>query len=198
MSKFIRKSRSEREQEIISAATKVFLRKGYRGTTMEDVIAETTLSKGGFYHYFKSTREIFFAIMDGYARAEVSHLKALESSCGSKDEFIDRVSAYLAQKVLSKSEERDIYLMGASETFYDPEYLEYLNKMEHRYVAELGGYCTKRFPDRAEEEITAKLELLSELLHALIISCHLFKKEGFYRENQKFVKKMFAGILAEM
>lgn len=198
MSKFIRKSRSEREKEIISAATRVFLRKGYRGTTMEDIVAETTLSKGGFYHYFKSTREIFFAIMEGYARAEVNHLKALESNCGPKDEFIDKIGEYLAQRLLDKFEEREVYLMGVSETFYDPEYLGYLDKMEHKYVAELGGYCTKRFPDRTEEEITEKLGLLSELFHALVISCHLFKREEFYRENQEFVKKMFVSILSDM
>ena len=44
------KSKSERKKEIMEAAKSVFLEKGFEKTTMEDIIAETSLSKGGFYH----------------------------------------------------------------------------------------------------------------------------------------------------
>ena len=40
MGRFIRKTREEREDEILSAAIKVFLEKGYRETTMEDIVIE--------------------------------------------------------------------------------------------------------------------------------------------------------------
>ncbi|WP_220607934.1 helix-turn-helix domain-containing protein [Methanobrevibacter oralis] len=36
----------------MNAALKVFLKKGYSNATMEDIINETSLSKGGFYYYF--------------------------------------------------------------------------------------------------------------------------------------------------
>ena len=195
MKKFTRKSRTERKKEILAAATNVFLQKGYRNTTMEDIIKETTLSKGGFYHYFKSTREIFLAIMEECAQENVYCLKALESSCQNKDEFINKLGEYLLQRLFDKSDERNIYLMGVSELFYDPEYLEYLDKIEQKHVKDLGRHWLQRFPDCTEEQITERLKLLSEVFHALVISCHLFKKEELHRKNQKYIKNIFLNIL---
>ncbi|MDO5714700.1 MAG: TetR/AcrR family transcriptional regulator, partial [Tissierellia bacterium] len=45
----------KRKREICMAAKKVFLEKGFKNTTMEDVIAEVGMSKGGVYYYYKST-----------------------------------------------------------------------------------------------------------------------------------------------
>ena len=49
-----RHTREERRNEILLGALEVFLQKGYRDTTMEDIIKNTSLSKGGFYHYYKN------------------------------------------------------------------------------------------------------------------------------------------------
>ena len=63
MAKFERKTKEERKTEIMDAAKKVFLSKGYRYATMEDIVAATSLSKGGVYQYYKSTKAIMFDIM---------------------------------------------------------------------------------------------------------------------------------------
>ena len=48
---------AERKKEIMDSAAKVIVAKGFGKTTMEDIIAGTTLSKGGVYHL------MFVAIM---------------------------------------------------------------------------------------------------------------------------------------
>jgi len=58
-----RKTREERLCEILEAGKKVFLKKGYENATMEDIIAETELSKGGFYYYYSDKKEIMIDIM---------------------------------------------------------------------------------------------------------------------------------------
>ena len=63
MGVYNRKTKEERLAEIHKAALELFLTKGYKNTTMEDIIANTSLSKGGFYHYYGSTKEILFALM---------------------------------------------------------------------------------------------------------------------------------------
>lgn len=44
----------EKKREIRKAAARKFLEKGFSATTMEDVIAESGLSVGGVYHYYKN------------------------------------------------------------------------------------------------------------------------------------------------
>lgn len=47
---------------IIEAALKLFSQKGYVETSMDDIVDEARVSKGGIYNYFKSKEEIFLEI----------------------------------------------------------------------------------------------------------------------------------------
>ena len=53
-----------RRNEICEAAKHCFLKKGFQSTTMEDVIKETGMSKGGVYRYYKSTIDMLYDIME--------------------------------------------------------------------------------------------------------------------------------------
>ncbi|RLD59508.1 MAG: hypothetical protein DRJ05_06310 [Bacteroidetes bacterium] len=51
---------------IVETAFKLFLTKGYRATSMSALVKESNLSKGAFYHYFKSKEELYNAVIDTY------------------------------------------------------------------------------------------------------------------------------------
>ncbi|MBC6464028.1 TetR/AcrR family transcriptional regulator [Actinomadura alba] len=52
-----------RRQQILEAARICFIRKGVHETSMQDVFAESGLSAGAVYRYFKSKNDIIVAIM---------------------------------------------------------------------------------------------------------------------------------------
>jgi AcrR family transcriptional regulator len=54
----------ERRQQIMDAALACFARKGYHKTTMDDIVAESGLSKGTLYWYFRSKDELFFSLVN--------------------------------------------------------------------------------------------------------------------------------------
>ena len=56
----------ERRQQIMGAALACFARKGYHKTTMDDIVAESKLSKGTLYWYFKSKDDLFISIIQSY------------------------------------------------------------------------------------------------------------------------------------
>jgi AcrR family transcriptional regulator len=53
---------AERKLQIFQAALSCFGRKGYHRTTMDDIAAESGMSKGALYWYFSSKRELFLAL----------------------------------------------------------------------------------------------------------------------------------------
>ena len=53
---------AERKQQIFDAALACFSRNGYYQTTMDDIVAESGLSKGALYWYFDSKKEIFLGL----------------------------------------------------------------------------------------------------------------------------------------
>ena len=57
------KQKEIRVQEIQSAAKKVFLKNGFKSTTMESIAREAGISKGTIYLYFKNKEEVYIALM---------------------------------------------------------------------------------------------------------------------------------------
>jgi len=49
---------------ILSVALKLFLQKNFKEVTMKEIVEETGLSKGAFYHYFESKEKLFHEIID--------------------------------------------------------------------------------------------------------------------------------------
>jgi len=54
-------------QRILDAAIRVFARKGYHDTRMDDIVAEAQVSKGGVYFHFPGKERLFLAIIDQFA-----------------------------------------------------------------------------------------------------------------------------------
>jgi len=55
---------SDKKNNILMAAVKVLTRKGYFSSTMDDIVAESKMSKGAIYHYYSSKKDVYLAVID--------------------------------------------------------------------------------------------------------------------------------------
>ena len=55
-----RKKSSGKQEEILDAAIRLFLEKGYNATTTNDVCREANITKPSLYYYFDSKRRLFY------------------------------------------------------------------------------------------------------------------------------------------
>ena len=53
-----------RRAEILEVAQRLFFQKGYRQTSVQDIIAEIGIAKGTFYHYFSSKQDLLDGMID--------------------------------------------------------------------------------------------------------------------------------------
>ena len=94
-------------RQIVAAATDVFSRKGYAGTTLDDITAAANLSKGAIYWYFESKAElfntilgerssVFLELLEDAAHAAPSPLAALEQMWLRWMEALETDRAYQA------------------------------------------------------------------------------------------------------
>ncbi len=67
-----RRSQSERSEKtthsILSAAMKLFAKRGFRAVTLEDVVQRTGLTRGALYHHFKNKEQLFVAVVESVER----------------------------------------------------------------------------------------------------------------------------------
>jgi AcrR family transcriptional regulator len=94
---------AERSTQIIEAALACFTRKGYNNTTMDDIVAESGLSKGSLYWYFKSKDELFeAAILSVFMNVGEQAFAALEGHATTADQLraIAQVTANVGRMLM--------------------------------------------------------------------------------------------------
>jgi TetR/AcrR family transcriptional repressor of nem operon len=52
-----------RKEQIVLNSLKLFSLKGYLSTSLDDILQNSQISKGGFYNYFKSKEDLFHAVL---------------------------------------------------------------------------------------------------------------------------------------
>jgi TetR/AcrR family transcriptional repressor of nem operon len=54
---------------ILAVSLRLFLQKNFKEVTMQEIVRETGMSKGAFYHYFESKEKLFHEIIDHFFSA---------------------------------------------------------------------------------------------------------------------------------
>lgn len=66
----------ETRTKIMESAIKLFSTHGFNKASVDDICEEAGISKGAFYHHFKSKQELFLALLDGWLQAIDSAIEA--------------------------------------------------------------------------------------------------------------------------
>jgi len=206
MPKFERKTKEERCREIREAAKKVFFKKGYRNTTMEDIVAATSLSKGGVYQYYKSTKAVMFDIMQSgnffrHSRTQEIIKEGLEA----QTDIFEIITRVLEAKLFDRVREKKLYLMFLSEMPYDKETEALHRKLEKQSFElalsafEENSETVPQLRQMAKKFLYADMLLYSRMFIGIIMSYELFSDKKVFDSKRKeihalfyaFVKKMF-------
>ena len=60
---------------IMDAAEELILERGFAGTTIDDILEVTGVTKGAFFHHFASKRDLAHALIKRYASLDLDHLE---------------------------------------------------------------------------------------------------------------------------
>jgi len=91
-----------RKTHILKAALTCFSSKGYYQSTMDDIVREAGLSKGGVYVHFSSKRELFLALFD-WATDEMGILQSLTTTGATAHEKLVNALAGMITSVTSST-----------------------------------------------------------------------------------------------
>lgn len=177
---------AERKKEIMDSAAKVIVAKGFGKTTMEDIIAGTTLSKGGVYHYYKSVNEIFKDIMicgiDYRNKIIKEHLTECEK--GNEDKFMAK---QLVDKIIDDNPFILLYIEFLIEKKRNPELMSIMVELQEHtrekfktVMSEVQGWlCDSNL-----------FQLISDFISALIIASDVLEARESFKKNRHILEKM--------
>lgn len=91
----------ERKAQIYQAALACFDRKGYHLTTMDDIAAESGLSKGTLYWYFKGKKELFLALFQAIMAEMGAAWQAIvgDETASASDKLLASLSLFRSELV---------------------------------------------------------------------------------------------------
>jgi len=104
---------------ILDVAFELFLKHGYKGTSMDAIAQAAGVTKPVIYACFDSKAELFGALLDREEQRMLEHFgAALQTSAGSRD-LKDMLSAGFTAMLLAVSDTPEVYriaLLGAGDT----------------------------------------------------------------------------------
>ena len=187
-----RLSFDERKQQIKRVAARIFTEKGFDNTTMEDLVKETGLSKGGLYHYYKNTASVLYDIMiDGIIYRNTIIAQSIASG---KTWTVEFLAAEMAKKAVDTNE-----LM--------PVYVELLlakkrNSQLEEVYKELERTTFEMFKAQNIEAETLNIApnhiaFMVFFVNAIILSANVLKAHELVHANQDLIKDIVLRILEQ-
>jgi len=113
-----------RKEQILDAALRVIVRKGYDNSRMDDIVETSGLSKGAIYWYYKSKKEIYLSLVNYWVSrysTPLNHIVENDKSASGQlqDLFQFFITQYEQDPNLFKAMVEFWALSGRDQDFHD-------------------------------------------------------------------------------
>jgi AcrR family transcriptional regulator len=165
-----REHHDEQKKLIIETSMKLLSEKGITKTSMNDIIRESGLSKGGVYHYFSSKNELLIEVwnyfFELYAYSNISRLQ--------NDQELQKKPAVEQIDILIQYHETMLDSMGKDLSLMMDLFIEAIHNAELRKVFNqqylIVSGITKALIDTAQKQGDIKPEIDSEVLSTALLA----------------------------
>jgi len=138
-----RLSRKEREfqarrTEILNAATRLFARQGYHGTTMSEIAKEAEFSTGSLYNFFENKEELYFTLL----KEKIESLEVkVEDIYGEDGDVEERLRNFITRILDYFHDEQDFFRIFAEQrqSFKTSAKGEFSDMVHEKYEKYLGN-----------------------------------------------------------
>ena len=182
-----------RKKEIREAAKECFLNKGFQLTTMEDVITEVGMSRGGVYHHYASTNEMLKDLMlDGNDYRNSLINEYLENNRG-KDKY-QQMGDILVDKSLADTDLMRLYTLLLQAKKYNEDLEKLYQELKLNTTNELSliakqlGIKTDIFKD----------DFLVNYINAMILSSEVLCARNSFSQHKKYIKETMVNYIVDI
>ena len=178
----------KRKLEILEAAKKCFLEKGFQNTTMEDVIEKVSLSKGGVYYHYGSTYEMIYDFMKLGIKYRGEKNKTIDTS---KLTTLDAITEMMMERIYDENEFKSIYAIFLKLQNEDKRLCEMFENLKETNTEILSS----AFDPNDKLSSIFEDEFLVTFVNTLILGYESLNQKEIFIENKETIKKMLEEYL---
>ena len=125
-----------RREQILSAARRCFIERGYHPTRMDDIAKEAGLSKGGVYFHFKSKQEVFNSLVDEEYGRSMEFLKKVRTGDAPMVEKMQVLATHYLEYFSSAPDAPRFFVVMGEMALRDEELSKKLLEMQSAFIDE--------------------------------------------------------------
>lgn len=188
MSKNKKNLQVERRNEILQASVRVFVKKGFFKTQMEDVAKESGVAKGTLYLYFRSKEELFASLFEDIFEQGFSNIETIKNMQVEAKEklmmFIKSQLEFCEKNIeLFMMMDRELHLM---EKTLKMSHTQKIMKKYEKIICSLSEIVTQGI----KENLIKKIDpLLVSLILINIVKSTVFKNVKFH-SGEKLIEQI--------
>ena len=177
-----------RREHILNVAARVFARKGYRATSLQEIADEVGVTRPSFYYHFKSKQEILGEILiSALERAE----RTIDEVLAGPGTSIDRLRAFVLRYVEINTEHSEVPVLFQSAGELEPEAAERARQRRSDIDHKLARLI-------ADGIAAGELRAQSPLIAAYGMLGAINWMHTWYHPDGRFQPREIAGMLADL
>ncbi len=179
-----------KKKELLAVAEMLFLDKGYELTSIDDILKQSGISKGGFYHYFKSKDEVLSESINSLIDEVLAILQKVvdDEKLGALDKF----KLFLTEKSKFQSSKKEYAkLLGALMQTDVAQFIYYVT-ISRKMVPPLAqiirqGKCEGIFDVEFPEETA---DILTRIISSVVQSATYFEYLNDAEKHKRYVSSV--------
>lgn len=124
----------DRREQILAAARRCFIAKGFHPTRMDDIAREAELSKGGVYFHFKSKQDVFDSLVEEEYEASMGFLRSVVGDDKPIEEKMARLGEHYLEYFSAAPDAPRFFVVMGEMALRDDRLANRLLEMQTAYV----------------------------------------------------------------
>jgi len=175
----------KRRSQLIKAAEKVFSKKGYRGSTTDEIARAAGLTKGALYFHFKGKREIFCEVIKSIFESNIESIIKHINDSDNVDIILENMINSGLELIIKKKYIKPDFWRQAHAI---PEGRKYICESNKQLMNTLIEFLMKR-TDLTREDCDSYLTIVTSIFDGLVA-------REFFIQNSLNIEKLADDLVA--
>lgn len=184
-SKQFKELRDASRQKILESSLELFGTKGYKSTTISDIVKKAGISKGLIYHYFDSKEDILKQLVDFFTEGGQEKVSELMTG-NAKDRLIKIIDWFFRE--MRENEHQWALFINLTVQVHDFDFIhEMATQKANGYVV----MFTELFKELGYEDPTAEARILGALFDGIGMQYYVFNDQDYLTEMEQTLRDKY-------
>ena len=149
---------------IMASALRVMTKKGYYGSTMDDIVLDSKMSKGAIYHYYKSKKEVYLELIV-YLESKYTDMFATVNKESTSAKKLKKLFTIWSDQLEKEPDFFQSFSIFQSMSRHDKDFKQAMQRMYNRFQKFIELIIIEGIESKEFKKIDPKTSALSLILN---------------------------------